>query len=285
MMLSWLEHNAMQMQRYAVLLFAIGTAWYAAQLTWLAIEPAPDHQAIIASAHSATSHGTPTNPIDNILKYPLFADVEITESNETIVDAPKTQMNLRLVGVFSTGDEEGLAIISANNKDAEVFAVGDAVPGGATLKQVHSDRAILETARGLETLPLEQVTLSAFTSSKPASYKPDQELVPTGNVPQQLSQYRDQFKRNPGRLLRMIDAKPYEESGKMAGFQLNIKQDSPAFDALGLQQGDIVTEINGIKLNNASSGTRALRKLIKANDVNMSIIRNGQSMTIQQTFE
>ncbi|HBY48280.1 MAG TPA: hypothetical protein DEH09_02975, partial [Alcanivorax sp.] len=71
------------------------------------------------------------------------------------VDAPDTRLSLELLGLFQTRDrDKSSAIIAEKGKDAELFHIGDAIPGNAELEDIYADRVILRRQGRLETLRL-----------------------------------------------------------------------------------------------------------------------------------
>jgi general secretion pathway protein C len=52
------------------------------------------------------------------------------------------------------------------------------------------------------------------------------------------------------------------------------------FIALGLRPGDLVTEINGVALNNPTQGMEIFRTLSESSQVQVTLERNGQSQTL-----
>lgn len=66
---------------------------------------------------------------------------------------PKTHLNLTLYGalVAFPNDSKSSAIIKAGNHE-QVYYIGDALPGGATLFEVHGNYVVLKTNNRFETL-------------------------------------------------------------------------------------------------------------------------------------
>ena len=63
----------------------------------------------------------------------------------------------------------------------------------------------------------------------------------------------------------------------------HVTPDSPASKG-GLKQGDVVTEVNGQKVDNASSLQVAVSELTPGSSVKLGIVRNGQPTTINLTL-
>ena len=57
-------------------------------------------------------------------------------------------------------------------------------------------------------------------------------------------------------------------------------RDRRAFASLGLRPGDLVTEINGMALNNPAQGMEAFSTLSDATQVTLTLERNGQPVSL-----
>lgn len=87
---------------------------------------------------------------------------------------------------------------------------------------------------------------------------------------------------NLNEILQTARAVPYVEpgSGKFKGFLIqSIEQASP-FAQLGIRQGDILTGVNDIVLDNAGKGVEAFQRLRNAPTVDLKVIRGGQETSL-----
>lgn len=254
-------------------------AWALSQLTWLLLTPVEHPDTMIPAASAPAIHaGTGTrNPGEAVAELHVFGSAEPTIAPTA---APETRLNLRLVGVFATGDSSAIAIIASGNRPEAVYGIGDTVPGGAVIRAVYADRILIERAGALETLKLPEESLggNAFTPATPGP------ATSTGDLGSDLQQYRREAMRNPARMAEMMDAQPVEEGGRFVGFRLTPKADLPLFAQLGFQPGDVVTEVNGVPLDRPEAGIRALRQLATAREINVTVLRNGSPQTIQASF-
>lgn len=83
-------------------------------------------------------------------------------------------------------------------------------------------------------------------------------------------------------VLQTAKAVPYQDpgTGKMKGFLIQtIEGDSP-FAALGIRQGDVLTGVNDIVLDNAGKGLEAFNRLRSANQITLRVIRGGQEQVL-----
>ena len=186
---------------------------------------------------------------------------------EEPVDAPETQLSLELRGTITATDpEKALAIIAERGGDEKVFAIDDAVPGGASLHSVYTDRVILKRAGRLETLRL------------PRSED-------TGSVRSTAPARRASFTR-PSRAQTVRDAslsltdvirpQPVFKDGQQQGYRVYPGRQRQQFARLGLRPGDLVTQINGMALNDPARGMEIFRGLADATSVSVTVERNGQ---------
>lgn len=79
---------------------------------------------------------------------------------------------------------------------------------------------------------------------------------------------------------KIVSATPYQENGKLVGFRLQPKQNPEILEAQGIMANDIITQVNGISLNSQKQGIRALRKLVKADNIDLTILRDGIEIPI-----
>lgn len=204
-----------------------------------------------------------------------------TPSKTRVVDAPTTKLNLKLRGVYATGDESGAVIIADGSGKEDVYQVEDKLPGGAKLVSIHPDHVIIERNLQLEKLVLPKGP-SAFSLKEPP--KPSTSRgSPQGA---RLSNLRQELIKNPSSIGKLVSLSPsVDSSGQLQGYKIYPRGKQPLFDELGFKAGDLVTEINGTPLNDSRKSLKAIQELMKAKDLNITIQRNGQTHSIQQSLQ
>lgn len=236
-----------------------------------------------ASNSSAASQNnlSPTQLGKHVVSSHLFgrAGSKPVEEKQQVVakDAPETKLNLTLAGVFAyTPQELAIAIISSGGRDENVYGVGDKIVGNATLKAVFADRVIIENRGREETLKLPEdvapIALPRANSRSTSSASASAQPLDLPSTPKEL---RDKLVKNPSMLGKIVSATPYQENGKLVGFRLQPKQNPEILEAQGIMANDIITQVNGISLNSQKQGIRALRKLVKADNIDLTILRDG----------
>ncbi len=250
-----------------------------AELTWAILTP--EEQPSAQAPQRAQPRAPVTRPrhAEHVAGLHVFGTAPAETPQEDAISAPETKLNLTLRGVFATGGEDGLAIIAMGGGKEDIYGIGDALPGGARLKVVYPDRVILERGARLETLrlPKDKDLGIAFDEQPPGRGS----ARGTGDIGHTLQNYRAEVMKNPAKLASMVGYEPVKEGNNFVGFRLIPKGNQALFTRLGLQSGDVVTAVNGVALNNEKNGMRALRKLMNAKELNLTVRRGGQDITIQ----
>ncbi len=209
---------------------------------------------------------------------------------ERKVVAPETKLNLALVGVFAANPaDQALAIISANGKPEEVFRVGESVIGRAVLQEVRTSEVVIDNGGREEILKLPEKVASTGRNvglenlpgaNTVASRNTNQGNSAPIELPDSPKAIRDTLVKNPAMLNKLVSAVPYRENGRILGYRLTPKQSAAILEANGVLPGDVVTRVNGIALANQKNGIRALRKLVKASSIDLTILRDGVEVPI-----
>ena len=75
--------------------------------------------------------------------------------------------------------------------------------------------------------------------------------------------------------LMQASADPVIKNGQVVGFQLDLIEPESLYAKSGLVNGDIITEINGVPLNDAAAAVRLMQSLRSAKSVSLSFMRGG----------
>ena len=190
---------------------------------------------------------------------------------EEVVDAPDTTLSLRLTGiVYGEGGVPSQAIIAGSAAEKK-YQIEQAIDGanGAKLHAVYSDRVILNRDGRLETLRLPK---DPSTGGSTARLPPRPAAAPADDGGGSL---REVISENASRLTDIMRVTPHVEEGQVVGFRINPGRDRETFEKLGLQAGDVVTDINGTVLDDPSRGLQVFEALGEATMANVTVLRNG----------
>jgi|SRR5688572_1955309 general secretion pathway protein C len=256
----------------AVLVIAI--AYQLSTLTWTLV---PGSTPVAAPAPRSASSAAPTADYSVLKNSHLFGEAaeQAAPVAAAVVDAPDTTLSLTLRGILSKeGDPEGSCIIEGSRADSKTYYVGMTIDNadGATLHSVYADRVLLDRSGRLETLRLpKELTASGGAPMGMASPLPQ---------PGQPAPLREVISDNAARLGDIIRPVPHVQEGQMIGFRVNPGRDRAAFEALGLQAGDVVTDINGTVLDDPGQGLQVFQSLGEATQANVTVLRDGVPQVI-----
>lgn len=132
-----------------------------AQLSWR-LWPQQATQALSAPAQVASGPVTQQRiTAAQIASWSLFGKAQnAIVDNKIPTTAPETQLRLTLKGVLLSATSPS-AIIAAQNADEQAYVIGDAIPGGAVLREVYQEKVILERQGRFETLSLPRRELTS----------------------------------------------------------------------------------------------------------------------------
>jgi len=242
-------------------LMLLALAWQLASLAWQVL---PSSRT--ANAPSSASQ-TSAPSIDRVISAHVFGNPTGPTSGQS---APQSQVPLVVAGTLAVSDPKaGLAIVGESAAAGRLYATGGNLPGGVKLFEVYADRIVIERNGALETLYLPRSHLAAaeVLASKPAQAS----AAVTRVVEQSTSAL--------GEILRPM---PNYANGQLKGFRLYAGRDRERFTALGLQPGDLVTQVNGVPLGDAQHGMEVLRTLTSGGPATVTVEREGavQQLTI-----
>ncbi|HET8882014.1 MAG TPA: type II secretion system protein GspC [Solimonas sp.] len=272
------EKHGRALPPVVVLLLVVLIASQMARLIW-ALVPTPADGRWQPPAIPATPQKQQKADIQAIVGQNLFGAYQAT-LGEGGADAPETRLSLSLIGILSATDSgESRALIGSAGDDEKPYAIGDVVTSGVKLQAIFPDRVILSRSGALETLKLKKdaPTTAASPPRSPAS------SVPAGTT-QMLSRIRDEVLTDPSKASQYIRVQPANVNGQLKGFRVYPGRERSAFNQLGLRPGDLITQVNGIQLDDSQKALQMLTELSKANSVSLTVERGGQPQNFNVTL-
>lgn len=293
-LLSLQGHHIERIRTGMVLLFITLAAKPAADLTWRLIGIGGDGNQMTAVSQSVKPYSerklngsvrrngqAATSSAADLHLFGKAGRITDSAPSEMPLDVPKTSLNLILKGVVAaTPMDRALAVINekGGKKEDELYGVGDKVMGMAEIREIYADRVILRRGGKLETLMLEEsedtgVVLKADRGNSVISDKGD---GLNWNI---ASAYWNRQINDIPSLAKQVGVDIYRENNVQKGFKLLSSRGNKLLSDLGLQPGDVLYEVNGIKLTNAHNGLMAYQQIKGASQVTLKIGRNGRVMT------
>jgi len=245
--------------------------------------------------------------VEQILRRNVFCSTcppiidDPTKDTPTADNQPpqKTSLPLALLAVMyappPSDPRWSVAIIrDTEEKSTGPFAV-DAKVHGATIKDIQETRIYIENSGKTEFLDL--LDQNAAAAGAAAAAQPAAPTV-ASNQGDALSQELDRGIKKMGEhnyeiqrqtlesvlgnmnlLSRSARIVPEIRDGKAAGFRLySVRPDGP-FAKIGMQNGDVISAINGLEITSPEKALEVYAKLKSASHLSVGLERNGQKVT------
>lgn len=255
-------------------------AWVAAGPVRLAVSP-PVRDVGLPGAPEEDSRPAPRASVDVLVSQITEAHLLGRASRQQPAPPQQVQVSalkLQVAGVFATGDEGGLALMGDGGGREQLYGVGALLPGGAELLEVLADGVVVDAHNQRQKLFLRK---SGGSAGNLATRAPPSRAG-TGVS---LARIRDRFVADPSRLASEVRARPVLRRGEQLGYRLLPRgRGAVLFEALGLKAGDVVTGVNGVRLESAAAALSALGDLAKLTIVELDIERRGRPMQLSRVI-
>jgi general secretion pathway protein C len=268
------------------LLLIVACAYLFVEITWMFL-PQDEENAIPLQQNkrSVVDMQAQQNNFRQLTSANIFGVSEKAVSQKQ-TKAPETKLNLTLKGVLAAKPMERASAIIAQGKSGkeDIYSVGDRVPGGVLIKEIHPEYVVLERNGQLETLKLQKI-------SGVAGFESTRESRDAGGRSSNLSpgaalrEIRGDILKNPTSFGDYALPVLVKENGKQIGYRLKPQKKGELLSELGIESNDVITEINGVKLDKPENGISALRKLSTAKDLNIVVKRNGTEVPLNITLQ
>jgi general secretion pathway protein C len=198
-----------------------------------------------------------------------------------IVAAP-INLHLKLLGTSQMSRSRPYAVIEdENSRRQALYRLKDEIAGVGRLIEIEKNRVIIE--HNGQNVALEIPPNAALAQSSAAAASPRRAIGWSAGVrrvaPNRFAVSRatvDQSMQNLGQLLMQARATPNLRGGKIEGFKLSDIQPDSLFSELGLQNGDVITQVNGQDVDDPAKAMQLLELLRNQQTISLGLIRNGQ---------
>jgi len=268
------------------LILIVACAYLLATITWMifAAEEVDGLPAVQVSRPAAVDQSQQNN-FRNLSAASLFGVINKPVTQQAS-EAPETKLNLTLRGVLAAVPASmALAIISQGRSgNEETYAIGDKLSGGVEIKEIHPGYVVLERSGRLETLRLPKDSGEiGLVSSAPNSNS--RRLRNADSPGAALNSIRSSIMKNPTSFGEYALPVLVKENGKQIGYRLKPQKKGELLAELGIQSTDVITQINGVKLDKPENGINALRKLSTANNLDIVVRRNGAEIPLNISLQ
>ena len=269
----------------ASLLMIVACAYLLVKMTWMFFPQDEETNLPVQTQNRALLNNKQSQ--QNVFRKLTAANIfgisdNLSANNQRKV--PETKLNLTLKGVLAAKPMELASAIIAKGKSGreDVFSVGDKMPGGILIKEIHPEYVVLERNGLLETLKLQKISgVGGFGETNNHRRSISSRAKTPGAA---LKEIRRNILKNPTSFGEYALPVVVKVKGKQIGYRLQPQKKGELLAEIGLLPSDVITEINGVKLNNPQNGISALRKLSTSKNLNIVVKRNGADFLLNITL-
>jgi general secretion pathway protein C len=201
---------------------------------------------------------------------------------EELEELEATQLPLTLLGTAAADDPEisWAAIEDRESQQTLVLHVDDTVRNQAVVRRIERRRIVLEEKGVLRELALEEpadlaaspaAPIRPMARARPAPRRPPASPLPSPLQPAELPVAADEGLRSPARLFSEARILPKYEEGQMVGVQVSAIKPGSLFEKMGIQEGEVITELNGIRIDSPEQSAKILLELTRSQEFTIQV--------------
>jgi general secretion pathway protein C len=262
---------------------------------------APPHRAVVENGPSRSWTDRQAILERNLFQVstllPAAPVAETTEVSEEELES--TRLPLKLLGTVASelqGDAWAAVEDQQNHKQI-VVRVQDRLLDKATVARIERRRIVLENGGKREELALDEDEQTGV-GVRPPGARPIAAAPPpvTEDLRDRIRQLSDssfqvdreqveESLRNPAELFSEARILPKYDNGQMVGVQLSSIKPGSLFEEIGIQNGDTVTQVNGITVTSPQDSAALLKELTESTDFQVNVQgANGQTRTLHYSI-
>ncbi|MDJ0813262.1 MAG: type II secretion system protein GspC [Woeseiaceae bacterium] len=266
------------------LLLVVVIAWKLAGIIWSLVPGSAAGDPVTAppSSQAAAAPLSANADAQSIVAAHIFGEAspedapvaqEVPTETDNLQDTRLTNLTLKGT-VAATPSDRAVAIIADGSNEEEVYAIGDSVGSAATLHAVYADRVVLNENGVLTNLKLpKEFPETAATPTRRNTTMTSRATRPSNSIQSVVAQ-------NVSKLADVIRPTPYFVNGQQQGYRVYPGRNREQFSRLGLRPGDLIKEIDGQALNDPTQAMQVFESLNNADQVSVTVERNGQPQVI-----
>lgn len=206
-------------------------------------------------------------------------------------EIPETNLNLTLSATVAENNNSGLgtAIIQSGSSQG-TYGIDDKIDNTtAIVKQVFTDRVIIQNGMRRETLMLDGVQYDRMNVPRPVE-QPDQKRDSDRyskdkakqddrrdnlSLTRKLAETKRDISQNPMKLYDLVRFTPHRANGELKGYRLNPGKEPQLFKQAGFRPNDLAVEVNGRPLDDMKAAMEVLREFRNMTEANIVVERDG----------
>jgi type II secretion system protein C len=222
----------------------------------------------------------------------LMGDVDGAEPGTQM---SKTQLPVKVQGIIYGGNPfNGIAMVeNTQSKTVNSFMVGDQLAPDAKVLEIQRDMILIDHKGRKEFSPLEEVELrrssrtggtkkksntpesltgSGYSTEAPPENYKEEGFERKGTNIELTSEYKNRLLTTDfANVLQDAKASPNMVDGALKGWRMDRIRKNSFYEKAGIQNGDVVEEINGVVLSDAGQSIKLLNQLRNESEIDMKI--------------
>lgn len=299
--------SMVQMTRLGCLLFVL---WCVVSVirVMAAVIDTEEKNTVITRNHLDKAKLTVTAPaklssleVDQLKKIHLFGSplkeskktvLETTEISQEELNAKATKLDLKLLGIMYSDQQQQAMVIISHKRRQEHYLVNAPlpVPGQVELVRIFEDKVIISNNGRFEALWLyegdesgEGLIATAINQRSSLLNSSNIDNAATSKIV--ANDIHQKIYKNPEALKNAIRAVPANKNGEMIGYRISPGKKPKAFALLGFKPNDIITHVNDIQLNGPKKVLQLYRLMETAEEANLMIQRDNRLIELRLAFE
>ncbi len=210
-----------------------------------------------------------------------------TTRGET-ASAAVARADIKLFGTVVAGERS--QVLLEINKELNLYRLGDEVPGDGSIEEIQRNRVeIRNRDQSLTTLTMnekEPLPSRAAPATAAAGAEMGEEVREVGENRWLISRNTiESVRENFADQLRLAQMQPRTVDGKTDGFLVRRINPRSLLSKLGIQRGDVIINVNNIKLDSPEKALQVFQQLREARQISVAVERNGQPMSFAYEIE
>lgn len=212
-------------------------------------------------------------------------------SGETAT-AAVARADIKLFGTVVAGERS--QVLLEVNKELNLYRLGDEVPGDGTIEEIRRNQVeIRNRDQSLTSLTMNE---KEPLPSRAAPAEAEAEAAAGGDMGEEVREVgenrwlisrntMESVRENFADQLRLAQMQPRTVDGKTDGFLVRRINPRSLLSKLGIQRGDVILDVNNIKLDSPEKALQVFQQLREARQISVAVERDGQPMSFAYEIE
>ena len=227
------------------------------------------------------------NPFGKPMK---LQPIRVSKKSEEAFKGPREMSDLLLIGTVVGPRYISYAVFQDKTKarQQDIFAYGEQVYDYGTLTRIERSSVEIQRDGVSYSLKIDYEKPGGKPEKRSVRSRPGKRSTSRGSFAKKIGEREYLLDRskvqksmeNPEKVLTDARLLPNIIDGKQEGFKISEVVPDGLYHSLGLQNGDILLNINGLEISNPEVAIQAMSALKGMNRINLDIMRSGENMSI-----